>query len=89
MLTALHLPLVNKKISYRTGKIVGGIMEAVYGLLRLPGEPRLTRFLAAQLATSHYFDISRARRDFNYQPIVSPEEGMRRLLKFLAVPPTN
>ena len=49
-------------------------------------QSRMTRFLAAQLATSHYFDISRARQDFNYQPVVSPEEGMLRLLKFLEVP---
>ena len=36
------------------------------GVLRLRGEPRMTRFLAAQLGTSHYFDIRRARRDFGY-----------------------
>ena len=46
----------------------------------------MTRFLAGQLATSHYFDISRARRDFNYEVRVSPEEGMKRLLKSLQVP---
>ena len=89
LLTALNLPPVKKKISYRTGKFIGALMETVYSLLRLPGEPRMTRFLAAQLATSHYFDISRARRDFNYQPVVSPGEGMRRLLKSLEVPPKH
>ena len=39
----------------------------------------MTRFLAAQLAKSHYFDISRARRDFGYEPVVTHEEGMKRL----------
>jgi nucleoside-diphosphate-sugar epimerase len=48
-------------------------------LLRLRGEPRMTRFLALQLGRSHYFDISRARRDFGYIPRVSTAEGMRRL----------
>ena len=35
-------------------------------LLNLSGEPPMTRFLAAELATSHYFNISRARQDFGY-----------------------
>ena len=39
----------------------------------------MTRFLAAQLSQSHYFDISRARRDFGYEPKISIAEGMRRL----------
>jgi nucleoside-diphosphate-sugar epimerase len=46
-------------------------------------EPRMTRFLAAQLATSHYFDISAAKRDFGYQPRVSMAEGMQRLKSWL------
>ncbi len=86
-LPALKLPPLQKKISYRTGKWIGLLLETVHRLFRLPGEPRMTRFLAAQLATSHYFSIARARQDFNYKPVVPPGEGMRRLLKSLAVPP--
>ena len=44
----------------------------------------MTRFLAAQLATSHYFDITRAKEDFGYRVGVSTEEGMRRLGAALA-----
>ncbi len=87
LLVALNLPPLKKKISYRTGKWIGLLLETVHSLLRLPGEPRMTRFLAAQLATSHYFNIARARQDFNYKPVVPPDEGMRRLLKSLEVPP--
>jgi nucleoside-diphosphate-sugar epimerase len=43
----------------------------------------MTRFLAAQLATSHYFDISAARRDFGYEPRMSMAGGMRRLSEWL------
>jgi nucleoside-diphosphate-sugar epimerase len=39
----------------------------------------MTRFLAAQLAKSHYYDIRRAREDFGYAPSISTVEGLRRL----------
>lgn len=70
---------VRKSISFGAAWRIGRAMEVVYALLRLRSEPRMTRFLAAQLATSHYFDISAARDDFGYTPAVSTEEGMRRL----------
>jgi nucleoside-diphosphate-sugar epimerase len=87
LLTSLNIPPVTKSISYGMADGLGWILEIVYRLLGLAGEPRMTRFLASQLATSHYFDISRARRDFNYQPVVSPENGMKRLLKSLQALP--
>jgi len=77
---------VTKSISYGMASNLGWILEGVYRVFGLSGEPRMTRFLAGQLATSHYFDTSRARRDFNYEVMVSPEEGMKRLLKSLQVP---
>jgi nucleoside-diphosphate-sugar epimerase len=40
-----------------------------------------TGFLADQLATSHYFDISKARRELGYEPQISTEEGLEITLK--------
>ena len=54
-------------------------MEAAYRLARIRSEPRMTRFLAAQLGRSHYFDISAARRELSYEPRVSMQEGMAKL----------
>ena len=62
---------------------LGTLMEMVYGFLKIKKEPPMTRFLASQLAKSHYFDISRAKNDFGYRPLVSPEEGMNRLIHSL------
>jgi nucleoside-diphosphate-sugar epimerase len=39
----------------------------------------MTRFLAAELATAHWFNIAAARRDLGYEPRVSIDEGLRRL----------
>ena len=87
LLVSLEIPPVRKSISYGMAKHLGWVLEKIYQVFGLDGEPQMTRFLAGQLATSHYFDISRARRDFNYKVRVSPEEGMKRLLKWLQVRP--
>ncbi len=73
------LPKVDKAISLAAAQRLGAALEMVYGALRVKREPPMTRFLAMQLGTSHYFDMGRARRDFGYAPRVGAEEGMRRL----------
>ncbi|MFV1964504.1 MAG: NAD-dependent epimerase/dehydratase family protein [Pirellulaceae bacterium] len=78
------LPAVKRSISYRAAYRAGFLLEVVYRLLRIPSEPRMTRFLASQLATSHYFDIRRARDDFGYHPKITTAEGMRRLENWIA-----
>lgn len=70
---------VSKAISLRAAWRLGAVFETVYRLLRLEGEPPMTRFLAAQLARPHYFDIARARNDLGYAPRISTAEGMERL----------
>jgi nucleoside-diphosphate-sugar epimerase len=79
LLAIAGLPPVKKSISFAAAWRVGSVLERVYRVLRLTSEPRMTRFLAAQLAKDHYFDIRRAQRDFNYRPLVATDEGMRRL----------
>jgi nucleoside-diphosphate-sugar epimerase len=46
-------------------------------------EPPMTPFLARELATAHWFDLTAARRDLGYVPHVSIDEGMRRLAEWL------
>lgn len=79
LLALAGLPPVRKSLSLPVARAIGVAYEAAYRLLGLRGEPPLSRFLAAQLATSHYFNIARARADFGYEPKVSMVEGMRRL----------
>jgi 2-alkyl-3-oxoalkanoate reductase len=78
-----HLPPVKQSIPLPLAVILGGFLETVYTLFRLPGEPRMTRFLARELSTAHWYNLDAARRDLGYSPRVDIEEGMRRLAESL------
>lgn len=62
---------------------LGAVLENRHRILRLSGEPLMTRFVARQLAAAHWFDISAARKDLGYEPAISIEEGMNRLRRSL------
>ncbi|MDO4586545.1 MAG: NAD-dependent epimerase/dehydratase family protein [Planctomycetia bacterium] len=79
ILELVGLPTVKKRISFKMAWTLGACYEGFYRLFRLNGEPPMTRFLATQLAQSYWFDISKAKKDFNYRPFISTEEGMKRL----------
>ncbi len=79
VLAVYGLPPVTRVLPLWRAKLAGRVLEAVYRTLRLPGEPPLTRFVASQLGTSHWYDITAARRDLGYEPAVSVAEGLRRL----------
>jgi len=87
ILDAASVPPVTRSIPPQRAVMIGGICEGLWGLLRLPGEPPMTRFVARELASAHWFDISAARRDFGYSPEISIEEGLRRLRRSLEVHP--
>jgi nucleoside-diphosphate-sugar epimerase len=86
ILQAAHLPPVTRTIPRSLALLAGAVCEGVAGALRLQSEPPMTRFLARELSTAHWFNIAAARRDLGYQPSVSIEEGMRRLEQALSVP---
>jgi nucleoside-diphosphate-sugar epimerase len=71
---------VHRSVSYSAARRVGAVLEFAYRLGRLRAEPKMTRFLAAQLAKSHYFDISAARQDLGYYPKVSTATGVQRVI---------
>jgi nucleoside-diphosphate-sugar epimerase len=84
ILAAADLPPVTRSVPPAIAYGVGATLEKVYGLLGRPDEPIMTRFVARQLATAHWFDITAAKRDLGYTPRVSIDEGMNRLAAWLA-----
>jgi len=82
VLANLEIPVVKRSISYKTAHFIGTLFEDIYSLLRIYREPPMTRFLASQLAKSHYFNIDKAKAELGYSPEISHEEGLKRLLKY-------
>lgn len=83
LLGLVDLPPLQKSISRSPAMRVGKACEFLYHFLQLKSEPPTSRFLAAQLSTSHWFDISAARNELGYQPRVTTAEGMQRLAEWL------
>ncbi len=79
ILEGFGLPPIRHSMSLGTASTIGAAMEAAYRVLRISGEPRMTRWLAKELGTSHWFSDAAARRDFGYRAWVDTEEGLRRL----------
>ncbi|MGC5076662.1 NAD-dependent epimerase/dehydratase family protein [Agrococcus sp. DT81.2] len=61
------------------GRAAGSLVERVWAIRPGADEPPMTRFLAEQLSTAHWFDQRDTRRDLAWQPTVSIDEGLRRL----------
>ncbi len=57
----------------------GSAIEAAWRITPGSDEPPMTRFLAEQLSTAHWFDQRRTRRDLQWMPAVSLDDGFRRL----------
>jgi len=83
ILAAGDVAVVTGSILPKTAYAIGSICEKLWEWFRLSGEPPMTRFVAKELATAHWFDISAARRDFGYQPETTIDEGLKRLKLWL------
>ena len=83
ILNCVDLPPVTKRVPSTVAYAAGATLEWFYKILNKKQEPIMTRFVAKQLSTSHYFDISAAKKDFGYMPLISIEEGMKILKQSL------
>ena len=83
LLRGLGRPELTKRVSLKSAHRIGGIMETLWRVLPLSGEPPMTRFVAKELATDHWFDIAAARRDLGYNPRITMAAGTAELIEHL------
>lgn len=74
----LDIPLRTKKVPYKVAYGVAAMLETMYRILPLSGEPALTRYTVGSIAVPHTLDISRAQQELGYAPTVSVDEGLQR-----------
>jgi len=67
------------RIPASVARTAGSLIEAIWRVRPGLDEPPMTRFLAEQLSTSHWFDQRAVQADLRWQPSVSIDEGLRRL----------
>jgi nucleoside-diphosphate-sugar epimerase len=83
ILKAAGLDPVRRSMPHWMARLIGAFFELVYKGLNLRGEPRMTRFLADELATAHWFDIGAAKKELGYAPRISTAEGLGLLEQWL------
>jgi len=86
LLTALGEPPVTRRIPLGAATALGAVCEAAWRVLPLGGEPPMTRFIAAELAKDHWFNLAAARRDLGYVPRISMATGTAELVAWYRRP---
>ncbi len=83
ILDCAQVPVPSRSISYTAAYRLGAVLEILYRTCRVQTEPAMTRFVAAQLALDHYFNIERARQLLGYDPSVDREAEFARCQPWL------
>lgn len=76
---AAGVPGPRGRVPFSLAVTAGMLIEGAWSVSRRRDTPPLTRFLAEQLATAHWFDQRRTRDALRWQPRVSMDEGFARL----------
>ncbi len=76
-------PAPHRQVPVRVASALGLVVEGVWALRQWAGRPEqdppLTRFLAEQLSTAHWFDQRRTRAALHWSPRISLDEGFAEL----------
>lgn len=67
-------------------RVAGSLVEKAWLLAGKTEEPPMTRFLAEQLSTSHWFDQRQTRRLLDWTPAVPLDEGLAQLAAYYQRP---
>lgn len=86
---AAGAPAPTRRVPLRVARAGGAVVEGLWALLGRTDDPPMTRFLAEQLATAHWFDQRLTRVVLDWAPRVGLEEGFARLAAWYAADPAR
>ncbi|TFV56256.1 NAD-dependent epimerase/dehydratase family protein [Geodermatophilus sp. DF01-2] len=81
---AAGVPGPRGRVPFGAAYVAGAAMEGIWAVTRRRSVPPLTRFLAEQLATAHWFDQRRTRTALRWRPRVGLDDGFSRLAAWYA-----
>lgn len=81
---AAGVPGPSGRVPFGAAYVAGAAVEGIWAVTRRGSVPPLTRFLAEQLATAHWFDQRRTRTALGWEPRVSLDEGFSHLQAWYA-----
>jgi len=81
---AADVPGPRRRIPLGMARVVGVVVEGAWAVTGSRSTPPLTRFLAEQLATAHWFDQRRTRAALGWAPHVDLDEGFARVAAWYA-----
>lgn len=81
---AAGVPFEPRDVPLGLARRIGSTIDRVWPRLGRTDEPPLTRFLAEQLGTAHWFDQRAVRADLDWMPTVSIDEGIAQLAEWFA-----
>ena len=86
MCRAAGVPRPTRSVPRAVASGAGAVVERAWSATSQDGEPPMTRFLAEQLSTAHWFDQRRTQERLGWVPAVSLAEGFERLAAASATP---
>jgi nucleoside-diphosphate-sugar epimerase len=83
MCESAGIPFEPRHLSLALGIRLGSVVERLWPLVR-SSEPPITRFIAEQLGTAHWFDQRSVQQELQWAPTVTIAEGFERLTQWFA-----
>ena len=79
ILKAHDMDSIKARVPEKVAYTAGAVLEGLHRVFLPRREPAMTRFVARQLSTAHWFDPENSKRQLGYIPKVSMDEGMEKL----------
>ena len=83
MCESAGVPFEPRHLSLTLGIRLGSLVERLWPLMQ-SSEPPITRFIAEQLGTAHWFDQRVVHNDLKWAPSVTLDEGFKQLTQWFA-----